>query len=114
MASEEKSCIVEFNGRLEDCVLLVKHPYVDSIHPWYANGAFIEFIAERGEAPLGDERGRTVGYTRSLLRYVSNYFENLLFHEGECLLMGVAHIDEFTTPPPTKLFQNITTMEDWT
>ena len=114
MVSEENSCIVEFNGRLEDCVLLVKHPYVDSIHPWYANGAFKKFLSERGQAPLTNERGRTVGHTRSLLRYVSNYFENLLFHEGECLLMGVAHIDEYTTPPPIQLFQNITTREDWT
>ena len=112
MASEENTTIVEFEGRLEDCVLLVKHPLNETIHPWYAHGKFKQWVDNYGEAPLCGEDGQVIGYTSSLLRYVSNVFENLLWHEGDCLLMGVADVNYYSGLAPIELFNTIPTGED--
>ena len=112
MASNENSTIVEFEGKLEDCVLLVKHPHNETIHPWYAYGKFKQHVDNQGNAPLCGEDGQTIGSTSSLISFVSNVFENLLWHEGDCLLMGVADVNNYSVQPPVELFQTITTMED--
>jgi len=112
MASKENTTIVEFEGRLEDCVLLVKHPLNETIHSWYAYGKFKQLVNNRGQAPLCGEDGQVIGHTSSLISYVSNVFENLLWHEGDCLLMGVADVNDYTVKPPVELFKTITTMED--
>mgnify|MGYP003682216675 CR=1 FL=1 len=108
----EDSIIVEFEGRLEDCVLLVKHPLNETIHPWYAYGKFKQWIDRRGEAPLCGKDGQEIGRTSALISYVSNVFENLLWYEGDCLLMGVTDVNNYTVQPPVELFQTITTMDN--
>lgn len=96
---------LEFRGRLEDCVLLVKHPLNETIHPWWPAGMFhvgIDYL---------DEDGNTTGTCKSLFEFVSNRLEYSLYHDGECLLMGVGHIDEFPDCP-VSLFKNYCTV-DW-
>jgi hypothetical protein len=112
--------LMAFEGRLEECVLLVKHPLNETIHPWWAYGAFLELDAEMGPefsegAPLHDEKGKLTGYTHSLLKFVSNVFENVLWHNGDCLLIGVCGMFDFPsgTDIPTELFQTIPSTEDW-
>ena len=107
---DDETPIIEFQGKLEDCVLLVKHPLNESIHSWYPHGKFTEWLWTDGKAPLYGEDGQTTGYTSNLLSYVSSVFENLLHYQGESLLMGVAHIDTYPTFPPTELF---TTTKDY-
>ena len=101
-----ESPIIEFQGHLEDCVLLVKHPLNDTIHPWWAYGKFVNIMTSTKGVPLFNEDGEE-GYTHSLLEFVTNRFENHLWYEGECLLMGVAHLDSFDETPPIELFRSI-------
>ena len=96
---------LEFRGRLEDCVLLVKHPLNETIHPWWPAGMFYVGI------DYFDEEGNTTGACKSLFEFVSNCLDTILYHDGECLLMGVGHIDEFPDCP-VSLFKNYCTV-DW-
>ena len=104
---EDETPIIEFQGKLEDCVLLVKHPLNESIHSWYAYGKFAEWLELEGQAPLYDEDGQIIGHTSNLLYYVSSVYENLLHYEGESLLVGVADIDTYSVRPPTDLFTSV-------
>jgi hypothetical protein len=112
MASNGNSTIIEFEGRLEDCVLLVKHPLNETIHSWYAYGKFKQWVDNQGQAPLCGGEGEVIGHTSSLISFVSNVFENLLWHEGDCLLMGVADVNDYSVQPPIELFKTIPTTED--
>ena len=72
--------VIMFEGELEKCVLLVKHPMKDTIHPWWAYGRFNTLLSLNPEGvPLQDERGHVTGHTTSLLKYVSNQYEHFLF-----------------------------------
>lgn len=112
MAANENTTIVEFEGRLEDCVLLVKHPLNETIHPWHAYAKFKQWIDNEGRAPVYGDEGEVLYHTSSLISYVSGVFENLLWYQGDCLLMGVADVNDYTVQPPVELFHTITTMED--
>ena len=115
---EEEHPHIQFEGRLEDCVLLVKHPLADTMHAWWPYAKFVQMCnhplhGKDGAAPLCNEDGLLIGHTHSLLKFVSNHLEQSLWHEGECLLMGVAHIDSFGGLAPVELFTSFPISEDW-
>ena len=91
-------------NELDYCVLIVKHPLAETLHPWWPAGMFHVGI------PAFDKDGLPVGVCNSLYEFVSNRLEYSLFHNGECLLMGVGHIDDFPDCP-VALFKNYGSIE---
>ena len=100
MSKRKNNFELELN---EECIIIHLCPNRNSIHAWDVFASFAQW--KTGNAPLYDEEKSIVGYTDSFREYVISICKNLLHHEGESLLIGFGHVDDFPNAS-TELFRS--------
>jgi hypothetical protein len=87
----------------EETVILHLCPRRKTVHVWDVCESFTQW--NLGQAPVYDSGKSIIGYTKSYREYVVSICKFLLHHQGESLLIGFGHKEDFPNRS-TELFQS--------